>query len=183
MKRIALPVRATLSEFPKQLVTCHQGIIDEKAVAAVDASRTDLFDPFATALLALAFSRRRLQAYPAVLFEPPANSSARTFLDEVALQRFLGGAGSAKESGPQRGTLEMRQLHALNPVYVEDVADPLADRLPGTTQETSYLIQLCLNELLQNVFEHSGSKVGCLVLARWYLASRNVRIVVVRRSA
>jgi anti-sigma regulatory factor (Ser/Thr protein kinase) len=54
--------------------------------------------------------------------------------------------------------------------------------VPGMDEETSYPIQLCLNELLQNVFEWSHSPVGCLVLARWFHRTRSVRLAVVDRG-
>jgi hypothetical protein len=50
------------------------------------------------------------------------------------------------------------------------------------TEENSYPVELCLNELLQNVFEWAESGPGCLVLARWYHRTRSVRLAVVDRG-
>jgi signal transduction histidine kinase len=46
----------------------------------------------------------------------------------------------------------------------------------------AYPIQLCLNELLQNVFEWADSAIGCVVLTRWYHRSRSVRMAVIDRG-
>jgi K+-sensing histidine kinase KdpD len=68
-------------------------------------------------------------------------------------------------------------------VYIHQIADLLAERVPGTTETASHLIELCLKELLQNVFEHApqspGIRVPCFVHSRWYRREQNVRLAVV----
>jgi two-component sensor histidine kinase len=74
-------------------------------------------------------------------------------------------------------------MSALDPVYIHQIADLLAERVPEMPEATSHLIGLCLKELLQNVFEHApempGGPVLCFVHSRWYLRERNVRLAVV----
>ena len=107
----------------------------------------------------------------------PTDDDARDFVKEVGLDRFVAGEKTGL------GTLEIRQLDALDAVYTMRVVDLLADRVPSKiTEANSYPIQLCLNELLQNVFEWSQSPVGCFVLARWFRKSRSVRLAVVDRG-
>jgi signal transduction histidine kinase len=77
------------------------------------------------------------------------------------------------------GTLEIREMHALDPTYTRHVTDILTRGVQGVTDENSYPIELCLNELLQNVFEWSESPIGCTVLTRWYHRTRSVRLTVV----
>ena len=71
---------------------------------------------------------------------------------------------------------EIRQLRALNALYTSQVTDLLERGVDGINSDNSYPIQLCLNELLQNVFEWSESRIGCTVLARWYKATRSVKM-------
>jgi len=103
----------------------------------------------------------------------PLDEEAAHFIQEVGLDRFALG----EQTGI--GTLEIREMHALDPTYTRHVTDMLIRGVPGVTAENSYPIELCLNELLQNVFEWSASPIGCTVLTRWYHKTRSVRIAVV----
>lgn len=142
----------------------------------LDASRCAMFGPMGTALLALALSRRRSAGHPDLDLREPEAEDARQFLQEVGFHRFL--TSDRANANPPMGTLEMRHLFSLVPAYTTDIADLIASRVPGTPEDVAYLIQLCLNELLQNAFEHARSKEGCFVQTRWYAHTGNVRIAV-----
>jgi len=172
---IQLPTRATVEESFQVLNACEQ-IERLGKVLAIDASTTTMFGPMGVALLALALARRRTAGLPDLTLRKPESGEARRYLEEVGFSRFL--TSEHANENPSAGTLEMRHLFQLVPVYTEQMARLIADRVPGTPEEVSYLIQLCLNELLQNVFEHAESKEGCFVLARWYAKTRSVRIAV-----
>jgi two-component sensor histidine kinase len=139
--------------------------------------------PPGTTLLALAIGRRVADGGDAPEFVPPASSDAREFLREVGFDRYLDGHGAARELERQSGTREMRQMAALDPAYIHQIADLLAERVPEMSETTSHLIGLCMKELLQNVFEHApevpGGPVLCFVHSRWYLREHNVRVAVV----
>ncbi len=82
----------------------------------------------------------------------PRDADSRAFLEEVGFTVLFDGGE------PRPGTLDLRQMTALHASYTQQVVDLLADRVPGAiTSENGYPIQLCLNELLQNVFEWSLS--------------------------
>lgn len=63
--------------------------------------------------------------------------------------------------------------------YPKEVAELVASRVEGVTEDASYIVELFLKELLQNVFEHAESSVGCIAHARWYVRDGNVRLAVV----
>lgn len=54
---------------------------------------------------------------------------ARAFAEEVALDNFARGVSA------RPGTLEVRQMHALDALYTESVADLLVHGVPGITAE------------------------------------------------
>jgi anti-sigma regulatory factor (Ser/Thr protein kinase) len=66
----------------------------------------------------------------------------------------------------------------MEPLYVHEVANLVQRWVPGTPEAAAELIELCFNELLQNVFEHSGSQVGCFAHSRWFKLEENVKIAV-----
>lgn len=173
---IRLPSRATVEESFQVLAACEQ--IEASPVAReLDSSETTMFGPLGVALLALALERRRSAQLPDLQFRVPAAEEARHFLDEVGFSRFL--SSEQAEAAQPSGTLQMRRLRCLMPIYTEQIAQMIGSRVPGTPDDVAYLIQLCLNELLQNAFEHADSKEGSFVLARWYSRTRSVRIAVV----
>jgi signal transduction histidine kinase len=140
----------------------------------MDASEIERFGPLGVAMLASCFATRRAAGRETTLI-PPLNVGAAEFLDEVGFERVAHG-------GARVGTLELRQMHNLDALYTQNVAEMLVTGVPSITDDNSYPIQLCLNELLQNVFEWSNSRVGCFVLARWFKQTRSVRLAVVDRG-
>ncbi len=182
-ERIVLPAQVTSShtyELLEQLGRLERA----PARIEVDASGCEFFGPLGTALLAATIARRVKGGRHAPDFIAPVESDVREYLEQIDFQRFAAGRGSDADAGPQAGTLEMRQLTALDPVYVHQLADLLAERVPGTGEVASDLIARCLNELLQNVFEWAyetpdEAPIGCFVLARWFRQQENVRLAVV----
>jgi hypothetical protein len=149
----------------------------------IDASACEWFSPLGTTLLALAIARRVAGQADVPVFVPPTSREGREFLREVGFDRYLDGQGASRETDRRSGTIEMRQMAALDPTYIHQIADLLAERVPETSETTSHLIGLCLKELLQNVFEHApevpGAPVLCFVHSRWYAREHNVRLAVV----
>lgn len=140
----------------------------------LDCRRTCRLGPIGVTLLASVLAVRKLDGkHTEILW--PEEESAVHFLKEVGFDRFAEG----EETGHR--SLELRQLHSLDVMYTDAVLDLLCDGVDGIDRENGYPIQLCLNELLQNVFEWAHSPVGCFVLARWYRQGC-VRLAVVDRG-
>lgn len=172
---LKFPERATDNDSYQLARFCSE--LDRQSDAlVVDCRDTLRFGPLGVTMLASAIALRRTRGWQTEL-ALPTDDDARGFVKEVGLDRFIAGETTGL------GTLEVRQLHALDAVYTLSVVDLLAQGVPGRiTEANSYPIQLCLNELLQNVFEWSQSPVGCVVLARWFRKSRSVRLAVVDRG-
>jgi hypothetical protein len=169
-----MPKRATVTE-SSQLV--HACTLAERESGAVelDCSSVEMFGPFGVALIAASIAVRRHQGAVTRLIPPRKRECAR-FFEEVALERMATG----EQTGI--GSLEVRQMLSLDAVYTDEVVRILTQGVPGVTDENSYVIQLCLNELLQNVFEWASSPVGCVVHTHWFRKTRSVRLAVVDRG-
>ena len=170
------PIRATSTE-SFELITCCDLIESSREEDVLDMTECERIEPFGTTMLALALARRRSHGFSPLRIVWPADASARAFLTEINFERFIEGDDPRRDD--TYGTLEMRHLRLLEPLYTQSIADLIADRVPGTTEETSHYIQLCLNELLQNTFEHAGSTLGAFAHSRWFAVQRNVRLAVV----
>jgi anti-sigma regulatory factor (Ser/Thr protein kinase) len=147
----------------------------EAGPVELDFTKTERFGPFGVALIASTLLLRT-HAGRATTMIPPEDESSAGFLKEVGLGRLAEGHGATS------GTLEIRQLLANDPTFTNCVATILLKGVPGMTEDKTYPIELCLNELLQNVFEWSKSAIGCTVLSRWYKRNMNVRLAIVDRG-
>lgn len=172
---VKLPVRVTLGDSYSAIRACNE-LESAPDGAMLDASRVTRFEPVVAAMLVATAADRRAQGL-STRWTMPLDSEAASFVAEVQMDRLVEGRGTDRH-----GTLEMRQLTALDPSYTADVAKLLEAGVPGMDDVAAYPVQLCLNELLQNVFEWADSKMGCIVLTRWFHRSRNVRIAVVDRG-
>lgn len=169
-----VPARATVND-SYQLAKFCEVVEREEGEVLVDFSDCILVGPLGVALIASSIALRQKQGRP-TLVRAPNDESVAQFLDEVGIASFARGTMTGV------GSLEVRQLLALDALYTEEVTRMVLKGVPGMSEDTGYPIQLCLNELLQNVFEWSGSPVGCLVLARWFHRTRSVRLAVVDRG-
>jgi hypothetical protein len=173
-REIRVPARATIADSYQLIGRCSE-MEQEQGPVILDASKTKMFGPFGIALLAASCALRRITDRETVLVLPN-DPEPRDFVEEVSFDGFIRG------ESPRAGTLAVRQMRALDAVFTDNVADILVRGVPGINEDNVYPIQLCLNELLQNVFEWSGSPIGCTVLTRWYRQTRSVRLAVVDRG-
>ena len=184
MLTVELPKRLTIG-YTRELLAPLDVIEREPARIEIDASKCERFEPLGSAMLALSIARRVKSGRPAPQFVWPKDAVVRHYLEEVGWERFIGGRGSDREAGGQLGTLEMRQLTARDPTYVQSIADLLAEKVPGTTSAAADLIELCLNELLENVYEWAYERqddrvaLGCFVGSRWFKQHENLKLAVV----
>jgi len=178
--RVEVPVRATVNETYQVLEAVAEIERAPPGPVTLDASRCERFGPVGIALLAMACAARLERGEAAVELIAPENDGARGYLEEVRFAQFLESRPRGYAS-TQEGTPAMRLLtmSGLAYSYPKEVAELITERVPGATEDASYPIQFCLNELLQNVFEHAFSKPGCITHARWYAAKKNVRLAVV----
>ena len=174
MQRLILPERATINESYQLIKKCTE-VESEPGEVELSAENTGYFGPFGVALVAATLAMRR-KAGRATSLTLPHDADARRFVDEVGLMAFAHGEATG------HGTLEVRQLLALDAVYTQTVTSILMRGVPGITEDSAYLVQLCLNELLQNVFEWAHSPIGCCVHTRWYAQTQSVRLAVVDRG-
>jgi signal transduction histidine kinase len=140
------------------------------------------FDPLGLALLVSSLAARRETAFPNLTLEWPRDPGAHQFLREVGFEKHVTGS-CLHDSGEIRNALEACQMFAVEPLYLSRVAELFANRVATNVQdEAAHAIQLCLSELLQNVFEHADSRIGAVLFCRWFRKGGNLRLAVVDRG-
>ena len=139
---VVLPTRATVDQ-TYQLVPCFDRIA-RGAARVVEVPKGTFFGPIGVAMIAAAAAMRIQAALePAQLLLAKGDDETRKFVEEVGLSSWFG----TREAPRRGGTLAVRQMNTLEPL--------LAQQVTATSDELSHLIQLCLNEFLQNTFEHA----------------------------
>lgn len=174
MKVVELPKRGTVNESYQLIKFCAETERISEDVS-LDASQIGMYGPFGIALLASMVATRRGASLDTNIVLDSASEGA-AFLHEVGFERFVRGHQTGL------GSLEVRQLSALDALYTDAVTKLLTEGVEGFDTDAAYPITLCLNELLQNVFEWAESAVGCFVFCRWYRQTRSVRLAVVDRG-
>src|SRR5260221_12728315 len=126
MRTLVLPRRVTIEESYALLAVLAE-LDREGGRCEIDASRCERFGPIGSALIGIAIARRVASNRGAPAFLWPSNREVRRHLEELGFERFLRGRGADHEAAPQLGTLECRPLTALDPRYVQQLADLLAE--------------------------------------------------------
>lgn len=172
--RLALPDRLESSRVRK-LVDCARALVTLDDVE-VDASSVLFAEPFGLVMLGAAVLRRLDVGLPIPGYVGPQRDEPRKFLEEIGFDQLMTTGVSTADSG----TLPIRRLSAnsLNPAYMHEVAQLVERLVPGTSESVTYLVEMALKELVQNVVEHSGSATDAVVLTRWYRQHENVRIAI-----
>jgi anti-sigma regulatory factor (Ser/Thr protein kinase) len=178
MSLLKLPARMDAGSHADVSRVCER-LASDAALDVLDASETIFVGALEAAMLACAAAAR---VTPVQRVLEPRAWAARKFAGETLLWERIKAPLSVGEVQHSDDTLALRQLRALDPVFTSALAELLATHVTGVTQDVSHLVQLCLNETLQNVFEHARSDVGCFVLARWHKKLGNLRIAVVDRG-
>lgn len=176
-------------ELPRRMLSQHSDAILKATTRiertpgpiTIDATGCEFFGPLGVALLCQALTRRHLNGHVPGALRWPTKAEAAEYLRSIGFERFVRGTEAEPQdpvpSAP--GNFYIRQLTGLDVVYIRRLAQLLADRVPGTSETVAHFVELCLNELIQNVVEHAHSPVGCFVQAQWYRQEGNVRIAVV----
>lgn len=141
----------------------------------LDAKDVRFAMPYGIVTLGAALLRRERLGLAPPTYVGPVDSEAARFLREIGFDELV---LTGRATG--RGTLTIRRVSAssMDPSYTHAVAELVEQLVPNTTESVVVLVKTALNEMLQNVVEHSESTTDALVLTRWYLREENVRIAI-----
>ena len=142
---------------------CNRAIRRRESQVTFDLSRTEFVTPFGVTVIAGTIAAC-IQKGKEVLYEKPNKSETEEWLSRISFSRFFQIDQVAAEA--RATSIELRQLKRLNPIYVEDLVS-LLDNNMRLSRGVRDSIQLSLQELLTNVFDHSQSDIGCFVCAQY----------------
>lgn len=170
MIEIVFPSDFTTSNLPRIQEICRPILEGEDSEITLDLRGVKKFTPFSACYFA-ALVDALMKRPCAIKIHSPKNESARHQVEYLGVKSYF--TGKPRLTSPRVATVAMKHLSV--PDY--DVAFRMAMLTRDSFRLSAahfYLVSLCLKELLQNAFEHSGSSSGVYTCA---YGARNRRVV------
>ncbi|HAX61249.1 MAG TPA: hypothetical protein DCX95_01635 [Elusimicrobia bacterium] len=150
-----------------EIITCKKELI-------VDLSEVTFVRPISLVVFAATiYNARTLGNKLKVVL--PNKMDTRSYINSIGFQSFL--EGNQKEPSYYKSYVPLYHLDANRPQFVDLLIDFI--QREGVDNKTSYIIRLGINELIQNVFDHSKSQVGCFVCSQSYRQKKYIRTAMV----
>jgi anti-sigma regulatory factor (Ser/Thr protein kinase) len=169
---IIFPKLSTLAYADKIIKSCVDAQRSKEPLTFV-FERTTWIDPFAITVISGTI-QCCLQTQERTTYIPPEDKKLRDYLSQIGFNTFfhLNGKDIHKET-----TVELKQLRALEPLYIEDLI-VLIDSRMSLSQDVKDSLKMSVQEILTNVFDHSRSDSGCFICAQYYPAKRTIRLCI-----
>jgi len=176
----AVIVVRTIS-FPQQCdnqVTNYKGVIEnyyeviatglDKEDVLFDCSGACFFRPLGLNVLAALLYDVLRRRPPKVLFNAPGNSLVKKYLEDQGFYSEFRIDGNVVRSIPRGTSVGLKHFDGINYTYFESVASWLNRNSMLSPHVIENAVKPPLIELLNNVFDHSESPIGCYICAQAY---------------
>ena len=135
---------------------------------------TTWIDPFAITVIAGTIQFCLQSSKKKIKYIPPKDNKLKDYLSQIGFNEFfhINGKDIHKDT-----SVELTQLTALKPLYIENVIDLIDSQMqlsPGVTDS----LKMSIQEILTNVFDHSKSENGCFACAQYYPVKRTIRLCI-----
>lgn len=170
----------SIRTFPERIEHAVQS--DPIADVIVDLSKCECLGPDAVTVFAavhrdLARQSRRLTIHPPV--GPP---SLRTFFDWSGLEAVVAERSPPDaQLGEDFNVLPIRTFVSANLLAPEPIVGIVRSRLRASEEWQEYLA-ICVNEVMQNIQDHSQSPIGGLMSAKFTAEAKELRVAIVDRG-
>lgn len=147
----------------------------------LDLSMCQFMGPSATTLIASLVLEARLQRRPVKVIPPVGPHKLLAFLNYNGFDALLGNGGPPDCSSPLCETVPIMNLRGGQRGEAEDILK-LVRRHTHVTEENAEYLRIGFNEMVQNVVDHSKSKIGCVASAKFNSFKGTVTIAVIDRG-
>lgn len=169
---------ASLAAFLNRITPFMNSIDDRESVpGCVDLKKCRYLGPDAAVILALLHHEARSRGLSASMRLPTGPEPLSAFCRYVGLSSMLGVGSPPDEDHPSCETVQLRQWRGVPGLEGQRIVKLVRRHDTMHDDEAEYLTQ-AFNELVQNVDDHSKSGIGCVWCARYFAATREVRVAV-----
>ncbi|MEW6557903.1 MAG: hypothetical protein AB1349_11225 [Elusimicrobiota bacterium] len=150
-----------------EIITCKEEL-------SIDLSEVTFIRPIALTVLASTIYQVRTFGTKLTVVLPTPKDTL-SYINSIGFQNFL--EGKQKEPSDYRSYVPLYHLNANKPQFVDLLINFI--QREGIDDKTSYIIRLGINELIQNVFDHAKSQVGCFMCSQSYRQKKYIRTAMV----
>lgn len=173
--QVNFPKLVTIAFSRKIVRLCEGAINSPEDTVLFDLSEVEFITPFGVTTLAGSI-RNCQRAGKTVRYLQPSDSSKQAYLSRIGFHSYLG-LNNEHELSNNTRSVELKQVYSLEPLYTEGLLQVLDSQMNLSTG-IRYSINLSLNELMINVFDHSRSPIGAFICAQFTPDSRLIRICI-----
>ncbi len=147
----------------------------QRESVVLDFSQCQFIGPTGVVVIGAAFLDMRRRG-ASVRFVPPAHGQLRAYCQWAGLLQ-LTGTGEGPTDHPESVTIGIRVFKTYDLSGIDAVVR-LVNKFIPMSADTESVLRLCISELIQNILDHSESKIGGLLSARAFRERHEVRFAI-----
>lgn len=144
----------------------------------VDLSRCEYLGPDAASILGVVFLNARRLGVDIKLIPPNGPQALRQFWNSSGLAHLIAHGTCLANEDPQSAVVPLSQYRTAG-FNDADRIIRLVHRFTEMSSDNEEYLRICVNEVVQNVQDHSGSVIGCVMSARFMISRGEVRVAIV----
>jgi hypothetical protein len=162
----------------ERLARLHDSALTEPG--ALDLSRCAYLGPDAAAILGALIIERRIRNQPLAVKPPQGPAELSSFWVRSGLANLAapGSTPEAATTGPGN-VLPIRQVLEARFQDADPIINLIHEHTETPDDEADEYLRICVNEVIQNMQDHSKSSIGGVVSARFMAKAGQVRVAIV----
>jgi hypothetical protein len=153
----------------KYTMDCYRDALISFGAVTVECGDVRMFTPLGLNLLASLIHNLHLQGREIVFIPPSTEKTLQYLADQGFFDEFQFASSRNQLRQARRSTSVMlRRMHEFVGSYPIQVADWLSRNSAVPQAAVEDMVAITLPELMNNVFDHSSSPIGCCVCAQAY---------------
>lgn len=152
-------------------VGCYKSALQSSDDVTIECGEVTFFQPMGLTLLAAIMYHLSRDSGRNVYFSPPSNVGVYHYLETQDLFKefIFEGMIASKVAVSQRSTgIGLKRLESFDGTYIEQIPVWLKRNSHMPPEAISDVINATIPEIINNVFDHSQSPIGCYVTAQAY---------------
>jgi hypothetical protein len=171
-----------VNDSPKSMVSFLRrirGIFDPDVKSwRIDFSKCGYLGPDAVAIVVASVENARRRGTNCEVLLPKGNPSLEAFCEFSGLNHLIDGSPMPEGNHPESSTIPYRVQHESTFNDPDPIIGLIRNSL-SISSEVEDLLRICINEVIQNVEDHSQSQIGCVTCARFLRNIGEVRVAIV----
>lgn len=154
------------------------GVLDSGEPIRLDLERTRYLGPFAVAVFAAVIEHKKSGGVESTVLLPGSPPALAAYCGFSGFAALAGVGDRPDPDHPNNQTVPIRVFKDSAPWELGHSVSRLVRRHADITDDTDEYLATCVNEVANNVVDHSSSRFGGVLTARWIQSRREVRVAI-----